>query len=443
MITTQSVPAPHYDRALGVAAFVKVNAAHRGDQPALLTAGPPVSHRKLNTYARKISAGLLAKGIGHGDPVGILATRGVEAVAAMLACARIGAVFAPLDPSHARERLPYIVQDLAVKTVLTTAAYHDQAADLLGGEYDLTCVRDLMRGPKPVRLNCPVPGGEDAFCVLYTSGTTGKPKGVVVPNRAVTSMVLGHPSLTICPDDRVLSAATIACDGALLELWGPLMTGAAMAIVEPAQVALDDIAHVLRRDRVTVTSFYAGLLNLMIDRQLDAFESVRVVETGGDILSLPHAAKLLGRYPDLALYNDYGPTETCNFSMSHRVTQADIAAGACSIGRAALHEEVFLTESGELAIAGDGVALGYHGRPTETAAKFIADPRPGYQGLVYLTGDLAEQDTQGQFWFKGRADRQVKLAGHRVELDEVEHVLRGCAGVRDAFVAMRIAPSGA
>lgn len=432
-----------YDPKRGVIAYFKTRGGVSGSTPAILTQAGAVSYAHLSKDVRKVAATLWDRGVRKGDFVGILAGRGVEAIVAMLACARIGAVFAPLDPSHARERLPFIVNDLGVKTVLTSARYHDEAEALLGGPFDLTAIADVMKGPKAKGLDYAYPAGEDAFCVLYTSGTTGNPKGVLVPNRAVTSMVFGHPELWFEPSDRALCSATFACDGALLELWGPLLSGAAAAVVEVAKPSLEDIAHVMRRDQVTVTSFYAGMLNLMIDRQLDAFATVRAVETGGDVMSLPHAAKLLERFPDIALYNDYGPTETCNFSMSHRVTAADIASGVISIGRGAVYEEPFLTETGELAIAGDGVALGYHNRAEETAKRFVADPREGRTGLVYLTGDLAEIDAQGVFWFKGRADRQVKLAGHRVELDEVEHVLRACDGVEDAFVALRDATSGA
>ena len=173
---------------------------------------------------------------------------------------------------------------------------------------------------------------------------------------------------------------------------------------------------------------------MMIDHHLEAFASVRLDLSGGDVMSAAHARKLLTRFPLIKLINAYGPTETTVDSLWHRVTLADLD-GEIPIGQPCRGDEAFvvddnlrplpLGEAGQLVIAGAKVATGYHNRPDQTA--FVPDPRADRGGTAYLTGDLAREEA-GVFHFLGRVDRQIKLGGRRIELDGIEHVLRDQGG---------------
>ena len=395
-----------------------------------------LSYAALDRRVRALAACLTAAGVTHGDTVGLLATRSVGTVAGMLACLRIGAVFVPLDPVFAPEQLRSILDDASP---VATLVAEDQTA--LAG--DLGVARPVSLSPATSDDAGPAAAAGEIACILYTSGTTGRPKGVPVTTRAIAAMAMQEP-IAMHPGDVALNAATVACDGSLYDIFVPLMSGAALAIVEAPTPSLDDIAGTMTRHGVTIASWYAGLHHLMIDHGIEAFATLRASLSGGDVMSVPHARRLLERFPDLALLNVYGPTETCAQSMWHRVTHADLERGAIAIGRALPGEEAVLLDTdlrpaqaggtGQLALGGVGVSPGYSGEPGLTAAAFIADPRPGHDGTLYLTGDLARMDEDGLFHFHGRADRQVKFDGRRVELDGVEAAIRDLPGVTDAAV---------
>ncbi|WP_163850314.1 non-ribosomal peptide synthetase/type I polyketide synthase [Pseudooceanicola aestuarii] len=433
----------------GVFARLATHVAAAPRAPALLCAAQVIDYASLATRAEAEAFALHRAGIGRGARVAILAGRGVEAIVAMLACLRLGAAYVPLDPGFAPEHLHDITDDVNPAALLATPELAPQAGVLTGWQEPAQGPVQVLgqAAPAPDGAYWPHVQAGDAACILYTSGTSGRPKGVVLPQRALTAMA-GQPQIAMTPGDVALHAATIACDGSLYDIMVPLLSGAAVAVVPQALPGLDDVARVMTGHRVTVASWYAGLHHLMIDHQIDAFASLRLSLAGGDVMSVPHARRLLARYPDLRLLNVYGPTETCAQSLWHQVTPDDLATGDIPIGQPLPGEEAVLLgddlapvpdgQGGQIAIGGSGLAQGYFGRDDLTAAAFIADPRPGRTGegarRLYLTGDLAVPGPDGALLFRGRSDRQVKLAGRRVELDGVEATLRNLPGIADAAV---------
>jgi len=432
-----------FDPSMCVYAVFADICTRNSDAVAIKTPDQVLTYRDLEAAAGNVAAQLALAGVRAGDFVALLESRSVDAIIGMLGILRAGAAYVPLDPTHAPEQLGFIATDIPFRAALVAARYADKAPELFGGRLP---VIDLAAAIKLVAPRAPVvaASGDDPAYVLYTSGTSGAPKGVILPHKAIAAYVLDQPMTGVRASDVVLHASTIACDGSVFDIFAPLLNGASVAVVAAPFPSLDDIASVILTQKVTAVLWYAGIHHLMIDHRLDAFESLRLNCAGGDVMSPDHAQRLLAAWPGLTLCNLYGPTEATVDALGIEVTADILAGGPIPIGRPLAQYQAFVVDealavlpagqSGQLVLAGPAIALGYHGRPDLTAKAFVADPRPGHRGQVYLTGDLAQADANGVFMFLGRADRQVKLAGRRIELDGIEHALRVHPNVADAVV---------
>jgi len=439
-----------YHEGLGVFAAFRRAIAFAPEAPALLSNSECLSYCSLDARVAAVARLLQTNGVGAGGFVGIYAQRSVEAIVAQLAVLRIGAAFVPMEPDFAPEQLAYIAQDIALDAILAHADHIGAAQQIAtGGPPVLEITRDEVFDD--VAADAAEVADLDPACVLYTSGTTGRPKGVIIPQRALASMALVQPEIGMHPGDRALCAKTVACDGALYDIYTALLNGAALAICEVHPPTVAALAQTVENFDVNVLSLYASLLNLLIANRIDVFMNLRLVLSGGDVVSVPHARKLLDSFPDIDFVNVYGPTETCAQSLCRVITQADLEGGSIPIGHVFPLEKILLLDEelqpvaegqvGQIAIAGIGVALGYHGRPDLTAEKFIPDPRAAFEGNVYLTGDLGRDVGGGVYAFHGRSDRQVKLAGRRVEIDGIESALASWAEVDEVAVVFVPDPS--
>ena len=290
------------------------------------------------------------------------------------------------------------------------------------------------------------PPDEDAdqpAYVMYTSGSTGTPKGVVAPCRGVLRLVLDADFLSLTAEDVVLQAAPLGFDASTLEIWGALLNGGTLAILPDAVPSLDAIGDAIGRHGVTVAWLTSGLFHAMVEQRVSALAPLRQLLAGGDVLSPSHVAAALAALPDTTLINGYGPTENTTFTCCYRIPRDHPADAPVPIGRAIRGTDVVILDEdgqpvppgqeGELCAGGDGVALGYLNRPELTARAF----RPGPDGRVlYHTGDRARLRADGVVEFAGRTDRQVKIRGKRVALDDMEAELRREPGVQDAAILM-------
>ncbi|RQH04128.1 non-ribosomal peptide synthetase/type I polyketide synthase [Paraburkholderia dinghuensis] len=429
----------------GVIARFDAICAEYADHLAVIDTTGEERYADLGERSARLATVLSGMGLKQGERCAIMVPRSRDTLALMLAILRLGAVYVPLDPAYPRSQLDFIIADCAPSLIITDKAALSSVDDLNGVLIDLAEIvaSSAAAGPAPLQA-C---GGDDPAYIMYTSGSTGKPKGVVVPHRAIVRLVRGQTFAELSPRTRFLNLAPLAFDASTLEIWGPLLNGGCAAIINEIQPSLDTIADAIARLGVTSAWFTTGLFNALADYRPEAFRPLKEALTGGDVLSPVHVRKVMEAHPELQIINGYGPTENTTFTCCYRIPRGGDALAngdAIPVGDAIAGTRVYIVddklvpvgvgEVGELVAGGDGVALGYLNRPELTAQKFIDDMFcPG--GRLYRTGDLVRRRADGAIDFLGRNDRQIKIAGKRIELDEIEHALRVAPGVADAAVA--------
>ncbi len=424
--------------------FDAVCAAFGNHLAAIDTTGEE-SYAALGERSARLATVLYRMGLEQGERCAIMVPRSRDTLALILAILRLGAVYVPLDPAYPRAQLDFIVADCLPKLIVAEGAALASVGDLNGALVDLADLVASSEAADPALLQAS--GGDDPAYIMYTSGSTGKPKGVIVPHRAILRLVHGQTFADLSSQTRFLNLAPLAFDASTLEIWGPLLNGGCAAIINEVQPSLDTIASEIARLGVTNAWFTAGLFNALADYRLEAFVPLKEVLTGGDVLSPVHVRKVIEAHAGIQIINGYGPTENTTFSCCYRIPRGGEALAngdAIPIGDAIAGTAVYIVddklvpvgegEVGELVVGGDGVALGYLNRPELTAEKFVDDVfTPGSK--LYRTGDLVRRRPDGAIDFLGRNDRQIKIAGKRIELDEIEHALRAAPGVADAAVA--------
>jgi amino acid adenylation domain-containing protein len=441
------------DPASIYAAFCRCVDLH-GNKCALRLADRIVTYRELADRADVIADRLAAAGVGHRDIVGLYLSKREEAIAAMLGVLKLGAAYLPFDTSYPARLLCYIYEDSAPRAMLVdhrTAAA--QSPFWTGSAFTL---ESLERDCELPRLHAGVDAAvhpDDLAYVMYTSGSTGRPKGVMVPHRAVLRLVIGNDYATLDETEVLLQLAPLSFDASTFEIWGALLNGGSLAIMAESHPSLDDIAAAISRHGVSTLWLTAGLFNLMVEHRLDGLRPLRQLLAGGDVLSPVHVERALTALPHCRLINGYGPTENTTFTCCHPVTLPDCRPGPIPIGRPIARTQVHVLDDalrpvvdcgeGELYIGGDGLALGYLNRPDLTAERFIPDPFVRrHDARLYRSGDRVRLRPDGLLEFLGRVDRQVKVNGKRVELDEVESALRRAPQVADAAAVAYSGPDG-
>ncbi len=432
-----------YERDASIVDVVRARALEQPDAAALVTGDATVvSYGELDRRTNQLARRLAAFGIAPGSTVGVFLERAPLAIETLLAILKTGAAYVGLDPGWPAPRLQELLTDTGAVAVCTERHVVDRLpegtpalrVDLLDCSDESDAPLDVVVEPLAVAY------------LAYTSGSSGRPKCVEVPHRAVVRLVRSADYVELGPEETLLALAPLAFDASTFEIWGALCNGARLAVAPPNPQGPADVGELLRRHGVTTLWLTAGLFHQMVDLAGDDLRGVRQLLAGGDVLSPHHVTRALQLIrPDGALVNGYGPTEATTFTCCHRMPARTIAPDPVPIGRAVPNSYVYVLDdhglpvapgaTGELHVAGDGLALRYRDRADESAERFVT-PRfggvPG--GRLYRTGDLARMDGEGVVEFLGRLDRQVKLRGFRVEPEAVEHLLLAHPAVRQAVV---------
>ncbi|MFI8966493.1 amino acid adenylation domain-containing protein [Streptomyces sp. NPDC053493] len=450
------------------------------DAVAVTDGGTDLSYAELDRLSAGLAEALAGLGAGPERAVGVLLSRAPAVVTASLGTVRAAAAYVPLDPRWPAERLDQVaaVADLRLLVVdeaaLATSWVTERAGrmpvlvvDRLGrllrrmpagadaGEDAGTAVgpgraESPSGGPgSPARSGRTaldrVPGPSSLAYVMFTSGSTGLPKGVGVSHADVAALAADSAWADGAVDAVLLHSAYVF-DASTFEMWAPLLGGGRVVVAPGGVLEARTLAEAVRRHGVTAVFLTTALFNVIAETGAEAFAGLRLVCAGGELASPDAMQRVAAHAPGTRVLHVYGPTETTTFATRHLVT-AELSAGPPPIGRPldGMRAQV-LDEAlnpvppgvvGELYLAGRGVARGYTGRPGATATRFVADPSDPAGGRMYRTGDLVRWTPDGHLAYVGRADGQVKLRGYRIELGEIEGVLAGCAGVSDAFAMVR------
>jgi amino acid adenylation domain-containing protein len=409
---------------------------------------------ELDERSTRIAGYLQRRGVRRGDRVGLFSQRSIDAVAALLGILKAGAAYVPFDPAYPAKLLRFMYEDCMPALMLVESSLLASGTDPFwtGPGHDVRAAAEGAETPPHAAAALPETGPDDLAYVMYTSGSTGHPKGVLIPHRGVVRLVVENSFASMGPDEVHLLLAPLAFDASTFEIWGALLNGAKLAVVTAPYPSLDDVAQAISRFGVTTLWLTAGLFHLMVDHRLAGLSPLRQLIAGGDVLSPPHIAKAQAALPGCQLINGYGPTENTTFTCCYSIPR-DLPPGPIPIGTPIAHTSVHILDAagrpaidgqeGELYAGGEGLALGYLNRDELTAERFVANPfDPSGSARLYRTGDRVRRRTDGNIEFLGRVDRQVKINGKRVELDEIEACLRRSPLVENAAVTSPIDDNG-
>lgn len=444
-------------------------AARLPEQTAVVMLEQSLSYAQLDELSNRLAHVLKQNGVRRGDRVGIYLNKSVASIVSIFGILKAEAVYVPLDPYAPAKRLSYIIKNCGIACLLSVADKRDGLAQMLSEDSPLRCVIAMndaaLSEPLP-RVNViawqtvlHAPATAPTFCglendlayILYTSGSTGDPKGVMISHRnALTFVDWACDAVALTPSDRVSNHAPLHFDLSIFDIFATIKAGATLCLVPPESAKFPmKLAHFIAAQKISVWYSVPSAWVLMLSHgkmEQHDFSALRTIIFAGEVFPTKHLRDLMAKIPHAAYFNWYGPTET-NVITSYQVTAlAPEQTQPVPIGKACANMEVFaldaegreVTEAGvegELYGRGPGVAQGYWNDTAKTASLFVRNPlQPHFHDRCYRTGDLVKRDHEGNYHYLGRRDHQVKVQGYRIELGEIETALLQHKEVEEAAV---------
>ncbi len=451
-----SHPASSYPRETCVQQLFEAQATQTPLAPAVTLAQLSNSHplatlsyQQLNERANQLAHHLLELGVGPETLIGICVERSLDMIIGLLAILKAGSAYLPLDPTHPPARLAWLLNDAQVSILLTQSTLFKQPAppELASIPTLLYLEDDYSQYPK---INPPCSTQtENLAYVMYTSGSTGQPKGVSIIHRGIVRLVKNTNYADFSPTQTFLQLAPLAFDASTLEIWGPLLNGGRLVLAPPSSLSLFELGTLLKNYQITTLWLTAGLFHQMVEDNLEGLRSLQQLLAGGEALSVPHVKKVLTQIPQCRLINGYGPTENTTFTCCYPMHSIEQIGETVPIGYPISNTQVYVLdeqlnpvshgEIGELYIGGDGLARDYFKRPELTAERFITPPSHLVgtdltSSKLYKTGDFVRYRPDGALEFIGRRDHQIKIRGFRIEPGEIAATLQKIPQIQQALI---------
>ncbi|UHA73332.1 non-ribosomal peptide synthetase [Paenibacillus sp. 481] len=440
LLHTFNQTSAHYAREYPLDILFAEKALLQPHHPAITMGNEQLTYQELNDRANHWANVLHQKGVLTGDAVGLIANRSIEMIVGILAILKAGAAYVPIDPSYPTERMTFMLHDSESRFLL--ALIDIDLPEFTGHTITFDDLHSSIPNSSANfrRKDGAGSSATSTAYIMYTSGSTGTPKGVMITHRNVAKIALNNGYIDLNRDDRILQISNYAFDGATFDIYGALLNGATLVLLDKEQLLnAESLAAAFEHQAISVAFLTTALFNTLVDWNPACFKNMRHVLIGGEKASVKHVNKALSVLGKGRLLNMYGPTEATVFTTCYPVTQEDVVL----IGRPIHNSTTYVLNKylkplpigvpGELYIGGEGLAQAYLGQPELTAERFIEHPFASHERL-YRTGDLVKWLSDGNLEFLDRLDHQVKIRGHRIELGEVEAKLNSLPEVQDGLI---------
>jgi amino acid adenylation domain-containing protein len=436
-------------REIGLHRLFEEQVSKTPERIALICGDEQMSYDILNRRSNQLAEYLIARGIKSGTTVGVHMERSAEMIVALLAILKSGAAYLPLDPFYPKERIAYIIEDSAVPMILTQQKLAQQLPASQSVVIALDSERQKLDAYGDENPVAGIIAPETLMYLMYTSGSTGNPKGVMLPHKGPCNYVLWmRERFPLSADNKVLSKTSINFDISVWEIFLPLISGAQLVVGRDKELqASENLAALIREQQITDVQFVPSALKAFIDSGLlSSCDSLKRIFSGGESLSVRLQEEVFEEFSG-ELHNLYGPTEAAVY-VCHHDCRPNQRLRSVPIGRPIHNSKIYILDTqmnpvpvgitGELYIGGEILAKGYLNKPEVTSEKFVPDPFADTPGAkMFKTGDLARYLSNGEIEFRGRMDSQVKVRGYRVELGEIEHSLNRHPNVQHAIAIVR------
>ncbi len=411
---------------------------------ALRWLGGRMSHAEFNARTNAIAADLIKHGVRPGEIVGVSFGRSPEYVMLVAAIIKAGAAYLPLDESLPEERLRILLEQTLPWHVVTPPGTRLGWARLFCNVWEADAA---FFDKRLDHFDLPKVSPETTAYILFTSGSTGVPKAVEVVQRGILALVFGGHLEGFGPDDVFLHHSSLSFDASTIEIWGGLLRGACLALYCESYPSIEKLDALIKKCSVAYAFFSTTYFNVVVDAAPEILKCIRRIDTGGELMSVPHITRAQQLLPETTLYNVYGPTECTVYSMGYRIPRPlSSQVKEVPIGTMLRHwfgyvlddqgRPIAQGEVGELHIGGAGLAKGYLHPPPASERSFYNHESLDGCPRLYRTGDLVRVGEDGLLYFCGRADSQIKLRGFRIELGEIERRLVTHAAVKQAIVLL-------
>lgn len=403
------------------------------------------SYQELDIFSDECANKLRQLGAMPGEIIGVWAQHNVETIVALLGILKAGCAYMPIDASIPTKRAAYMLEDTKANFVLNCRK--ERIPKAIANKHQIQNIYPVGRIKQSVEKKRYPSRSTDLAYVMYTSGTTGNPKGALIEQRSVTRLVKDTNYVHLNENTKILQMGSLSFDAATFEIWGALLNGGTICLTEKENFIQSVVfKQIVQQLGVNIMFVTTSLFNQMVDLDKEIFKSIKQLFVGGEAISEKHVKRYFegSSHEDNHIVNIYGPTENTTFSTYYPIESLEVGK-VIPIGKPIANSEVYILNGntlcgigmeGEICVSGDGLARGYLNREDINKANFISHPLD-HKKKLYRTGDLGKWRSDGNIMYAGRIDEQVKIRGHRIEIKEIESQLTRLPYVEKAVVLMK------